>query len=715
MDDIAICSADEFWERGAGLSKRELKRLRSEGSEEADDIYALCFNEKRLSEAHDYCRSLFYEAIIAAKKSLVVVDNVNALERDYADYLAAASKEGYSTSVVEIICPGNSEMTTFHNRCRHRIPMKTMAGMWSRWEADPAALLLAPYLGDDTTMPEQRNSASAPMGDHDSQSLMQWLTHHKFFGVSKHRTPTHMITQLEGRSVKFLHVPSDYHEEFLRRFAEDKSPQYIVEFCTPVFRMYFDLDYIGKQEMTKDQLLKAVRALQRTVQELYPGLSPHILTAAVTWGDPYQHSDDEIKSGRHIIFPHLFVTVQQAKFIRSVAVAHLISMLGEDLSVHRPWDEMLDNAVYMGPSPGLRLLGSRKTKNVGGGKYYVDVGCVHKLQALINERGEFDPGALAPFSQDLTAALIQMGSIRSHSATPTPGFEATNISSHENASASGALHLPKSALKPTIKTVELDDVHFKKAKQQLVDHVLEKYIPRKLAQYLGLPLKSLTDETIIRIPSKHEGSEGKIHGMWEQFVKSDGILDLRVDLQPPRREGRTSHYGDAEYANWQIQFGPSKVCKSSSRARPGLTEAGAFAGILMRTDTDFHVADFKRAMALSFCSMMYVYLDVPTSGSAPTEEEEEYMNEGGASVELKNITTASTLQDDDYEEEEDDDEDDSEGESEETDEEEDDEEEEEEDKEEDEKEIKKNQRDQHRKQKHNRKAKYLDKQRWRGE
>ena len=77
----------------------------------------------------------------------------------------------------------------------------------------------------------------------------------------------------------------------------------------------------------------------------------------------------------------------------------------------------------------------------------------------------------------------------------------------------------------------------------LKDHVLEKYIPKKIISYLGITLKDLSDETELQINGNYQHSEGKLKGMWEVFRKK-GVIDLRVDLQPCRAKGFNEHYGD---------------------------------------------------------------------------------------------------------------------------------------------------------------------------
>ena len=50
----------------------------------------------------------------------------------------------------------------------------------------------------------------------------------------------------------------------------------------------------------------------------------------------------------------------------------------------------------------------------------------------------------------------------------------------------------------------------KPAKLQLEDHVINRYLPRKIANYLGIAVSSVTGDTVIRIASPYTPNEGKI-------------------------------------------------------------------------------------------------------------------------------------------------------------------------------------------------------------
>ena len=162
--------------------------------------------------------------------------------------------------------------------------------------------------------------------------------------------------------------------------------------------------------------------------------------------------------------------------------------------------------------------------------------------------------------------------------------------------------------------------NFHQASESLQTFVLEKYFPRKVAKYLGISISELSDDTEIIIPSNYKGEEGKIKGMWEQFEK-EGIIDLRVDIQPPMSTGFTDHFGDKNYCHWQIQYGASKVSKKSSKAKPGCTAVGAFAGILIQTERLFTLKQLQEALNASFESHHCVIV-----GDLPVDNEEKLDN-----------------------------------------------------------------------------------------
>ncbi|MEE7547156.1 hypothetical protein HF319_09035 [Xanthomonas sp. Kuri4-1] len=117
---------------------------------------------------------------------------------------------------------------------------------------------------------------------------------------------------------------------------------------------------------------------------------------------------------------------------------------------------------------------------------------------------------------------------------------------------------------------------FSSASRNIRDHVLDAYLAAKIANYVGINRNEVDDDTVIRVPAEYANSEGTISGM-------ELVRGLRVDLQ------RTQTHGGAAYATWQVQWG-------TGSGRNG----GAYAGVLMRVDTNFTFAEFREAMRRSF-------------------------------------------------------------------------------------------------------------------
>lgn len=78
-------------------------------------------------------------------------------------------------------------------------------------------------------------------------------------------------------------------------------------------------------------------------------------------------------------------------------------------------------------------------------------------------------------------------------------------------------------------------------------------------------------------------------GLFETFAKI-GVHDLRVDLQPGRKDGPNEHYGSAEYALLLVQYG---IAGSPHRA-------GNLAGVLVPTDCELATSHVVSGMEASF-------------------------------------------------------------------------------------------------------------------
>ena len=108
--------------------------------------------------------------------------------------------------------------------------------------------------------------------------------------------------------------------------------------------------------------------------------------------------------------------------------------------------------------------------------------------------------------------------------------------------------------------------------------ILEDYLIGKIANLMGIAIDDVNDLLPIRIESPYSNSEGVI----KRYENSPGFVKgLRIDLQKEQ----------TGYACFQVQYGTG-----GSNSKKG----GAYAGVLMKVDTDFTFNDLKTSLTCSF-------------------------------------------------------------------------------------------------------------------
>eukprot|EP01091_Cochliopodium_minus_P009616 TRINITY_DN2401_c0_g1_i6.p1 TRINITY_DN2401_c0_g1~~TRINITY_DN2401_c0_g1_i6.p1 ORF type:complete len:416 (-),score=105.40 TRINITY_DN2401_c0_g1_i6:34-1281(-) len=139
-----------------------------------------------------------------------------------------------------------------------------------------------------------------------------------------------------------------------------------------------------------------------------------------------------------------------------------------------------------------------------------------------------------------------------------------------------------------VEDIVLDFYEIEECPEEVKEHVLNKYLPRKIMNMLGI--KIVEDSSVVNIERNYRPDEGKILGLYEQFVKFD-INDLRIDLQPALNTGYTSHNGSPEYALLLVQYG-----LKLNKKKP----FGDYAGILVPKDHAVTYKEVRDAMKSSF-------------------------------------------------------------------------------------------------------------------
>lgn len=430
---FVVCSADYFFERGAGkLNAKARKRV---GGPEA--VYREVFDPALLPDAHAFCRTEFVEALRASTErsvsngSLVVVDNTHVERKSYKWYLEEAASAGASSIVVEIAPPDASDavqMAELVRRGKHAVSAKVLGLMRGKWEADEAAVKVAAF--DFSTATATKSSTPTTLallneraaGTTDGSrmrtghtiSLKQWLAANRCFTKSKKQC-SHLEMAVGASAARMLHIPDNLLEEFRRVFAAEQAfcadgnepqPQFLAELASePVFPLFFDLDFGAPQcccsvvgEIQRLPAAHFVAVLQSCIRLHFEqpgggggggggGNGNDILKVAVTGrerdGDP---------RGLHLHCPHLFIELAQARSLRATFVSALADAHSSaasavprpacsdgcqknaaSASAHHVYQDVVDASVFQ--HMGLRMLWSRKvTKGRDIGRRYSFLG-----------------------------------------------------------------------------------------------------------------------------------------------------------------------------------------------------------------------------------------------------------------------------------------------------------------------------------------------------
>eukprot|EP00050_Salpingoeca_kvevrii_P009509 m.3329 g.3329 ORF g.3329 m.3329 type:complete len:1539 (-) comp2296_c0_seq1:46-4662(-) len=178
-----VCSADHFFEDK--LYQREL-----------------------VGQAHGACRSAFASAL-AAKESVVVVDNTNSTLREYKPYLDGAKEAKYRPIVVELACPSSAERALFEKRGLHNVPANVYDAMQARWYKDSRALLVLPHAAAPTTrVPRNQVVISSSEGNFFVAYTALFLTPESRKDLLARFPPAHPNVHAEHATICFAPTPA---------------------------------------------------------------------------------------------------------------------------------------------------------------------------------------------------------------------------------------------------------------------------------------------------------------------------------------------------------------------------------------------------------------------------------------------------------------------------------------------------------------------------
>jgi hypothetical protein len=188
--------------------------------------------------------------------------------------------------------------------------------------------------------------------------LRQWVIEKKYF--IKTTSPkeekvgaTHFL--LDGGIWK---IPKSEYPEFLRKLSIDLQngeKHYISENRTPVFKFIMDLDFYEIEGITISQVEYIVKEIQKVITEYFGNYS--VIICGSDTKTVIKDSIEYVKSGFHLVWPKIWITVETAKIIRNLVIENLINVFNERDSIN-PWADVVDLAVY--EDNGLRMVGCRK-------------------------------------------------------------------------------------------------------------------------------------------------------------------------------------------------------------------------------------------------------------------------------------------------------------------------------------------------------------------
>ena len=213
-------------------------------------------------------------------------------------------------------------------------------------------------------------------------TLMQFLLGHGHYLRSKDMAPDNAPTHVSLAGGKFK-IPDTDLDMFHDLYAWELYKGHRMYMCvrpTPVQRLMFDFDFHHTKPVYARQLEMVAKICTGVVSKFYPERDSTdcfcVVSAAsyktkndpirllvdgaapVTLGEIDPEAQQIVKSGMHIVFPKIRVSVSQAFTIRENVIAELRERLGTRKPPANCWETVVDDKIYV--ESGLRMEGSLK-------------------------------------------------------------------------------------------------------------------------------------------------------------------------------------------------------------------------------------------------------------------------------------------------------------------------------------------------------------------
>lgn len=169
------------------------------------------------------------------------------------------------------------------------------------------------------------------------------------------RKITHLL--LDGGKV---HISKKNIKNFHDKYEIDynvKKYNFISENRTPEFKLFFDLDFHEKKQLTDEKILDCTKTIQNVIKDYYPDIDTSVVICMCDSKNKTVNKIVYVKTGVHLIFPFIYTNVKYAMKLRKGILQKLESRYGKRHS-DDPWYKVVDDTVFK--TNGLRMIGSSK-------------------------------------------------------------------------------------------------------------------------------------------------------------------------------------------------------------------------------------------------------------------------------------------------------------------------------------------------------------------
>lgn len=188
--------------------------------------------------------------------------------------------------------------------------------------------------------------------------LKKWVLSNKFYikitdTKEKKTSASHFL--LDGG---IWSIPKDKYLKFLELLAIDLQngeKHYICENRTSIFKFICDIDMFELEICSIEKISSIVTVLNQIVNEYYQ--EKKVIICGADSKTVKINEIEMIKSGFHLVWPDIWISVDNAKKLRILFIEKLILTFGER-EVFNKWEDVVDLAVF--EDNGLRMVGCRK-------------------------------------------------------------------------------------------------------------------------------------------------------------------------------------------------------------------------------------------------------------------------------------------------------------------------------------------------------------------